>query len=259
VARKPLEPISGWARVLLGVAGFAVVLGAWLLVAASGLVSRAVLAGPEETVHAGWMLFSERDLALDLGLTVVRVLAGFVIAAAVAIPLGVAIGAHKRVEAFFGPVVGFARYLPAAGFLPLLVLWFGIGEPQRLAMIFLAAFFQMTLMIAAAIASTPRAMIEVAYTLGTSPRRSLSRVMLPSAAPQIAEILRQVLAWAWNFVIFAELIGASRGVGHLITDSQALLATDQVIFGLLGIGVVALAIDLVLRAFNRRVFGWSGI
>lgn len=258
-APAPLQPISAWARLLLGIACFALVLGAWMLATETGLVSRTILSSPAATARAGWALFSEQDFALDVALTVARVLAGFAIAAAVAIPLGVAMGAYRPLNAFLGPFLTFARYLPAAGFVPLLILWAGIGEAQKLAMIFIVCFFQAVLMITAAVLGTPRPVIEVAYTLGSRGLRTLRRVLLPSAAPQIAEILRQVLAWAWSYVIFAELIGSSRGIGHMITDSQSLLATDQMVFGLIALGVIALVVDIVFRGINRRVFRWSGI
>jgi NitT/TauT family transport system permease protein len=176
--------------------------------------------------------------AYDIGMTVWRVLGGFVIAAALALPLGVMMGAYKPVEAFFEPFVSFARYLPASAFIPLLILWVGIGEAQKLAVIFIGSFFQLVLMIAVTVGNTRRDLVEAAYTLGVSDASLIRRVLIPGAAPEIAETLRMVLGWAWTYVIVAELIGASSGIGHMITDSQALLATDQIIFGIIVIGLI---------------------
>lgn len=197
------------------------------------------------------------DFLHDIGMTVWRVVGGFLIAAAVALPLGVAMGAYKPIEAFFEPFVSFARYLPASAFIPLLILWAGIGEAQKLAVIFIGSFFQLVLMIAVAVGNARRDLVEAAYTLGSTDATLVRRVLIPGAAPQIAEILRMVLGWAWTYVIVAELIGASSGIGHMITDSQALLATDQIIFGIIVIGLIGLVSDFAFKWFNRRLFPWA--
>ena len=156
-------------------------------------------------------------------------------------------GAYKPVEAFFEPFVSFARYLPASAFIPLLILWAGIGEMQKLLVIFIGSFFQIVLMVAVTVGATRRDLVEAAYTLGANARGIVRRVLLPSAAPAIAETLRLVLGWAWTYVIVAELIGASSGIGHMITDSQALLNTGQIIFGIIVIGVIGLISDFALQ------------
>ncbi len=121
-------------------------------------------------VQSGWTLLTEMGFAHDIGMTVWRVLGGFVIAALLALPLGVAMGAYKPIEAFFEPFVSFARYLPASAFIPLLILWAGIGEAQKLAVIFIGCFFQLVLMIAVTVGNTRRDLVEAAYTLGVSDR-----------------------------------------------------------------------------------------
>ena len=195
----------------------------------------------------------------DIGVTVWRVLGGFVIAAALAVPLGVAMGAYKPVEAFFEPFISFARYLPASAFIPLLILWLGVGESQKLAVIFIGSFFQIVLMVAVTVGQTRRDLVEAAYTLGANDWGIVKRVLIPYSAPQIAETLRLVLGWAWTYVIVAELIGASNGIGHMITDSQALLATDQIIFGIITIGVIGLISDVAFKRANRKMFGWASL
>jgi ABC-type methionine transport system permease subunit len=144
-----------------------------------------------------------------------RVLGGFAIAAAIGVPLGIMMGAYKPVEAFFEPFVSFARYLPASAFIPLLILWAGIGENSKLALIFIGSFFQLVLMVAVIVGTTRRDLVEAAYTLGASQSGIVRRVLLPASAPQIAEALRLVLGWAWTYVIVAEFIGAERGIGKL--------------------------------------------
>ena len=176
---------------------------------------------------------------------------------ALGVPLGIAMGAYKPIEAFFEPFVSFARYLPASAFIPLLILWAGTGEAQKLLVIFVGSFFQVVLMVAVTVGNTRRDLVEAAYTLGVTDRGIVRRVLLPSSAPEMAEILRLVLGWAWTYVIVAELIGSSSGIGHMIMDSQALLNTGQIIFGIIVIGFIGLASDFLFKALNRRLFPWS--
>ncbi|KQW35548.1 ABC transporter permease [Rhizobacter sp. Root404] len=256
---KPLREISPGRRNALGLAFFVLFFVAWGIATLGGFVPKTFLADPIAMLRSGWVLLTEQGFAKDIGFTIWRVLGGFVLAAIVAVPLGVAMGAYKPVEAFFEPFVSFARYLPASAFIPLLILWAGIGEAQKLALIFIGSFFQLVLMIALQVGGTRRDLVEAAYTLGASDVGIVRSVLIPAAAPQIAETLRLVLGWAWTYVIVAELIGASNGIGHMITDSQALLATDQIIFGIITIGAIGLVSDVLFKRLNRRMFGWASI
>ena len=254
---KPLTPVSPGARIALGIAFFVLFVAVWTIATLGGFVQRTFLADPWTMLRSGWTLLAEQGFAFDIGMTVWRVLGGFVIAAVIAVPLGVAMGAYKPVEAFFEPFISFSRYLPASAFIPLLILWAGIGEAQKLAVIFIGSFFSLVLMISVTVGNTRRDLVEAAYTLGVNDASLIRRVLIPGAAPEIAEQLRMVLGWAWTYVIVAELIGASSGIGHMITDSQALLATDQIIFGIITIGVIGLVSDLAFKRANRTMFRWA--
>src|SRR5204863_8509629 len=201
--------------------------------------------------------FAQFGFAKDVGITIWRVVGGFVLAAALGVPLGIAMGAYKPIEAFFEPFVSFARYLPASAFIPLLILWAGIGETQKLLVIFIGSVFQVVLMVAVIVGSTRRDLVEAAYTLGADSAGIVRRVMLPGAAPQIAECLRLVLGWAWTYVIVAELVGSSSGIGHMIMDSQRLLDTGQMIFGIFCIGVIGLVSDFIFKWVNQRLYPWA--
>ncbi|MBI5274889.1 MAG: ABC transporter permease [Burkholderiales bacterium] len=256
---RPLQPVSPGARIALGVSFFVLFVAFWSAITFGGIVPKTFLADPVQMLLSGWELLTKHGFAKDIGMTVWRVVGGFLIAAAIAVPLGVLMGAYKPVEAFFEPFVSFARYLPASAFIPLLILWAGIGEAQKLAVIFIGSFFQLVLMIAVSVGNTRRDLVEAAYTLGAGDRGIVTRVLLPSSAPEIAETLRMVLGWAWTYVIVAELIGASSGIGHMITDSQALLATDQIIFGIIVIGLIGLVTDFAFKALNMKLFPWAQI
>ena len=254
---RPLQPVAPSVRITLGISFFVLFFAVWAFATFGGYVSKTFLADPVTMVRSGYDLLVNQGFIVDIGMTVWRVLGGFLIAAVLAVPLGVLMGAYKPIEAFFEPFVSFARYLPASAFIPLLILWAGIGEAQKLAVIFIGSFFQLVLMMAVSVGNTRRDLVEAAYTLGAGDRGIVTRVLLPSSAPEIAETLRMVLGWAWTYVIVAELIGASSGIGHMITDSQALLATDQIIFGIIVIGVIGLVTDFAFKALNRKLFPWA--
>jgi NitT/TauT family transport system permease protein len=244
---------------MLGAGFFALFLAAWAGVTYGGVVPPLFLASPGKTLAAGWALFTQFGFAGDIAITVFRVVGGFVIAAIVAVPLGLAMGAWKPVEAFFEPFVSFARYLPASAFIPLLILWAGVDEAQKLAVIFIGSVFQLVIMVAVIAGGTRVDLVEAAYTLGCSGTSVVRRVILPAAGPQVAETLRLVLGWAWTYVIVAELIGAQRGIGHMIMDSQRLLDTGQMIFGIFSIGVIGLVSDFAFKWANRRIFPWAAL
>lgn len=253
----PLKPVGPGARFALGAAFFVLFFAAWALATFGGYVSPTFLADPATMMREGWNLLVQHGFIKDILITIWRVFGGFLLAAAIGIPLGMAMGAYKPIEAFFEPFISFSRYLPASAFIPLLILWAGTGEAQKLAVIFVGSFFQIVLMVAVSVGNTRRDLVEAAYTLGASDRAIVTRVLLPAAAPEIAEISRLVLGWAWTYVIVAELIGASSGIGHMIMDSQALLNTGQIIFGIVVIGIIGLASDFLFKALNRRLFPWS--
>ncbi|WP_455283728.1 ABC transporter permease [Cupriavidus necator] len=255
----PLVTVSPNARWMLGLSFFVLFFGIWAVVTLGGFVPRTFLADPMTMAKEGFILFTEHNFIGDIGMTVWRVVGGFVMAAVLAVPLGIFMGSYKAAEAFFEPFVSFCRYLPASAFIPLLILWAGIGETQKLLVIFIGSFFQIVLMVAVAVGGARKDLVEAAYTLGANSAGIVRRVLIPGAAPEIAEILRLVLGWAWTYVIVAELIGSSSGIGHMITDSQALLNTGQIIFGIIVIGCIGLVSDLVFKRANQRLFPWSSI
>jgi len=233
---RPLQPVSPSAKVALGILFFVIFFAVWAFATLGGYVSKTFLADPITMVRSGVDLLVNQGFAYDIGMTVWRVLGGFFIAAILAIPIGILMGAYKPIEALLEPFVSFARYLPASAFIPL---------------------FQLILMIAVSVGNTRRDLVEAAYTLGAKDSGVVTRVLLPSASPELAETLRMVLGWAWTYVIVAELIGASNGIGHMITDSQALMATDQIIFGIIVIGLIGLITDIAFKTFNRWLFPWA--
>jgi NitT/TauT family transport system permease protein len=253
----PLTPVSRGAKIGLGIAFFVAFIGLWAAATFGNWVGPLFLRDPWQTLVTGWNLLSAHDYHIDIGVTVWRVVGGFVVAALIGVPLGILMGAYKPIEAFFEPFISFARYLPASAFVPLLIVWSGLGDRSKMAIIFIGAFFPLVLMVAVIVSATRRDLVEAAYTLGAGPGGVVRRVLLPASAPQIAESLRLVLGWAWTYVIVAEYIAADRGIGKTIIDSQALAQTDQIIFGIVVIGIIGLVSDYLFKTVNQKLFPWS--
>src|SRR6188472_3500340 len=195
---RPLDPVTSKQRAAYGLAFFVLFVALWAWATFGGHVSKTFLANPLTMLQEGWELLVKHGFLFDIGMTIWRVIGGFVLAAIIAVPLGVLMGAYKPIEAFLEPFVSFARYLPASAFIPLLILWAGIGELQKLLVIFIGSFFQLVLMVAVIVGNARTDLVEAAYTLGARDAGIVRRVLLPGAAPDIAETLRLVLGWAWT-------------------------------------------------------------
>jgi NitT/TauT family transport system permease protein len=253
----PLAPVGAARRLALGILCFVLFVALWGAATWSGLVKPLFLASPDTTFTEGVELFMRFGFAWDIAVTMFRVFGGFLLAALLAVPLGILMGTFKGIEAFFEPFVSFCRYLPASAFIPLLILWAGVGETQKLLVIFIGSVFQLVIMVAVITGSIRTELVEAARTLGARTRGVVVRVMIPNAAPQIFESLRLVLGWAWTYVIVAELIGSSAGIGHMIIDAQRFLDTGQMIFGIFTIGTIGLITDQLFKRLNRALFPWS--
>lgn len=256
-AFSPQETISKPAAAILGICMFVIVMLAWYACTKSGAVDPMFLPSPEKTIKEGVSLFTESGFLNDIKYTVMRVMGGFLIAAVFAVPLGIIIGIYAPVSAFIEPLFSFVRYLPASAFIPLFILWIGIDEKEKIAVIILGSFPQLVLMIATAMKSVSKDLIEVSYTLGTSKAGVAWKIILPKSAPQILDNLRIVLGWAWTYIIVAEMVGASEGIGYRIIQSQRMLNTSKIFVGILCIGVIGLVFDLILKGLRKILFPWD--
>lgn len=257
MALKPREPIPSRTYLALGVTSFIFWFALWSALTYTGIIEPLFLPTPTATLRAAVKLFTELNFTKDIIDTVLRVMAGFALAALLGIPLGILVGTYKPIEALVEPLMAFIRYMPASAFLPLFILWIGVNEWEKIAVIFFGSFFQLVLMVAVATASVQRELLEVSYTLGTSRSRVLWRVLLPAAMPAIVDTLRLILGWAWTYVIVAELIGASSGIGYTILQSQRMLRTANIITGILTIGLLGLISDYLFKWLHRALFPWT--
>jgi len=164
-----------------------------------------------------------------------------------------------RIEAAVQPLVDFIRYMPVVAFVPLTILWIGIGEEQKFLIIWLGTFFQQVLLVADAVRSVPRSFIEVGETLGMNNPRILWRIVLRSAAPRIWDALRITLGWAWTWIVVAELVAATSGLGYRIVVAQRFLQTDLIFAYLIVLGILGLLTDMIMRLSGRALFRYERI
>ncbi len=252
----PQDSIPKKGYFIIAVCSFLLVFLVWLLLTELGLVNEKFLPKPIETLQTGIRLFTENGFLQDIGVTTYRVLLGFLISMVVAVPLGILIGVYAPIEAFFEPVMSFLRYLPVTAFIPLFILWIGIDEREKVAVIILGTFPQLLLMVAGDTRKVKHDLIEVSYTLGTNRLNVVWRVVFPAAMPYILDSLRMVLGWAWTYVTVAEMIGASSGIGYMIIQSQRMLNVGKIFVGILTIGIIGLLFDFLFKWLSKKLFPW---
>lgn len=243
--------------VVLATASFVVPFLAWWILSAGGVLSGYILPTPTRVIDAGVNLFVKGSLLPDIGISFYRVMAGFLISAVLAIPIGILAGCFKSIEALCEPLVGFIRYLPAAAFIPLVIVWLGIGENAKIAIIFIGTFFQMVLVVADITRRVPSQLRDVSLTLGASRRQVLRYVLLPAATPGVLETMRIMAGWAWTYLVVAELVAANSGLGFRILKAQRFLATPDVFVGIAMIGLLGLGTDLAFKLLTTRLVPWA--
>jgi NitT/TauT family transport system permease protein len=250
----PVPPRLRWAlRALSLLAPLAV----WSVLSATHAVDATFLPSPRAVWEAGWSMARSGVLATDIWASVRRILLGFGVAVAISVPVGFAMGTFGVAEAAFEPVIGLLRYLPASAFIPLLIIWLGLGEPSKVVLLVIGVVFFNTLMTADVVRRVPRELLDVSYTLGARRLEVLRKVVLPWSLPGIVDAARVNAAAGWNFVVVAELVAATSGLGYRITRAQRFLQTDRIFAVLVVIGVIGLAIDVLLRLLRDRVGRWA--
>jgi NitT/TauT family transport system permease protein len=253
----PKEPIPRALAVVLGLSSFALVLGLWAILSYGHVVQAFFLPSPGKVAVALYDLFVHEGFGHDVWASTRRIMLGFVISALIGIPLGIGIGSFRIVQAFFEPVIAAVRYMPASAFIPLLIIWFGLYENEKLAVIFIGVFFPLTLLIADVSANVPKELVQIAYTLGASRWQVFWRVLLPASWPGVVDNLRIGVGWAWTYLIVAELVAADAGIGHMILSASRFLQTDRIIAGIITIGALGLLTDALFRWLYRVLFPYA--
>ncbi|HJP10940.1 MAG TPA: ABC transporter permease [Arenicellales bacterium] len=190
----------------------------------------------------------------DIWISVARVWGAFLMSAIMAIPIGIWMSSYRIVGALTEPIVDFIRYLPVPALVPLLIIWFGIGESSKIAVLWMGTFFQLVLLIGDDTKRVPKEFIETGFTVGAQPRQITWHIVFRSMLPNIVDNLRITLGWCWTYIIIAEIVASNAGIGHAIWSARRFVKTPEVMAGILTVGVIGLLTDQIIRYAHRRWF-----
>lgn len=248
----------------LSVATLLTLLAIWWAVTALNLISPLFLPAPQQVLHQLLVIsspqgFMDATLWQHLAASLGRILVALLAAVVIGVPVGIAMGLSETVRGLLDPLIEIYRPVPPLAYLPLMVIWFGIGETSKILLIYLAIFAPVTLSTVAGVRSVAQVRIRAAQALGANRWQLLRFVVLPSALPEILTGIRIGLGVGWSTLVAAELIAATRGLGFMVQSAGEFLATDVVIAGISVIAIIAFGLELGLRALQRRLTPWHGV
>jgi len=249
-------PLPRAISVTLGLVAPAVVLGAWCLVSYGGFAPPDFLPSPTEVVRGTLQLFLQYDLGDAVYISTRRIATAFVLASALALPLGVLMGAFEPINRVFDPVMAPLRYMPISAFIPLLILWFGIYETQKVAFLFLGVFVYLLPVVVSAVRAVPDELVQTSLTLGASRWQVVRTVLLPAALPEIFDSFRVMNAISWTYVILAEAVNPEHGLGYMVELARTHQRASWSFAGLLVIGGIGLFTDFLIRTCSAVLFRW---
>ncbi len=242
---------------LMAVISFLVILSAWYIASASGAISEIFLPKPQNVINYYIKAFNDGSLWENSKISIYRITLGFLYAVILGVPVGILTGTFKKFEAVIRPLCEFIRYMPVPAFLPLIMVWIGIGENAKVTVIFIGTFFQLVLMVADDAMSVPDDLINAGYTLGTKTRMAIFKIIIPAMMPRLMDTLRMMIGWAWTYLVSAELVAANTGLGYTILKSQRFLKTDAIFAGIILIGLLGLITDRIFALINKKLFHWA--
>lgn len=242
------------AKVTLGVIGVVAFICLWHFAAHWNGEPTAIFPGPSGVLQAIYELFFEREFIHDIWSSIQRIVVSFSLAAAVAIPLGVLIGSFAAVSALLNPLVSAFRYLPAPAFIPLLLMWFGTGDEQKIALLFLGVIWFLVTLISDVVSNVHKDYIETSKTLGANRRTILWTVVIPASMPGIIDVCRQMLAVSWTYLVIAEIVAATDGIGAMMMRARRFVHVDDIMAGIIVIGLLGLLFDLLFRGLYWLAF-----
>jgi NitT/TauT family transport system permease protein len=250
------QPLPRSTATALGLLAPLLVAAAWCLLTYGGFVMPGFLPSPTETLRGILQLFLQHDLWGAILKSTGRISLSFLLASAVALPLGVLMGAFEPVNRFFEPIMAPLRYMPISAFIPLLILWFGIGGEQKIAFLFLGVFVYLLPVVVTAIRVVPEELVQTSLTLGASRWQVIRTVLLPAALPEIFDSFRVMNAIAWTYVVLAEMVNAGSGLGYMVDLAYRHQQTSWSFACLLVIGGIGLLTDFIIRLLSSLFFSW---
>lgn len=243
-----------WVLIILS---FLVPLILWWALSSTGAVSPSFLPSPVKVIEAFGTLWEKGYLLKDTTSSCFRVGMGFLLAAIISVPIGIGMGTFPSIRALLEPIIGFVRYMPAPAFIPLLIIYLGLDEPPKIALIFIGTVFFNILMIMDAVKFVPKELIETTYTLGGRQSQVLFNVITPYVTPKIIDAFRVNMAASWNLVVIAELVAANEGLGKRVELAQRFFRTDEIFALLLILGLIGFCLDLFFRWLLNISCKWS--
>jgi NitT/TauT family transport system permease protein len=228
----------------------------WCFFSYGGFVQAFFLPSPTDVIQDTYNLFLNDGFVWDVIHSSARVLTGFIISAALAIPLGILMGSFQFFDALLAPFFGFIRFMPAAAFIPLLILWLGVGFAEKIAILFISIFFYLVLFVTDIARDVNKDLIETAVTLGANKKQVLRRVIVPASIPGIWNALRIMVGVGWTTLVIVEIVGAQTGIAAMMVESQRFLKTGRIIAGILTIGFLGLICDFFFKKTYRIFFKW---
>lgn len=211
----------------------------------------------EEVVGRLAFLFFEKGFVSDVLISVGRIFGSFLTASLIAVPLGIAMGCFGKFKAVVNPTVSGWRYLPAASFIPLLLVWFGPSETAKMGLLFLGVIFFLIAMVIDNTEAVQREFIEAALTMGAKRKGVVLEVVVPAAAPAIIDSMRTMIAVGWTYLVIAEIVGAQDGIGAVMMRAGRFLHVDTIMAGIFMIGVLGFLTDILFRVLQRILFPWN--
>jgi sulfonate transport system permease protein len=230
---------------------------AWFATTATGIVKSYQFASPAGVLNEITDLVQRGELWSDLGISLERVGIGFLAALVCALVLGTLVGSSRVAERALDPTLQAVRSVPSLAWVPLLLLWLGIGEAAKVTLVGIGAFFPIYVALVAGIRGVDRKLVEVARSLGLGGVALAVRVLVPATLPTLLVGMRIGLTQAWLFLVAAELLGANRGLGFLLTDGQQTARTDEILVAILLFALCGKLSEMALRAIERRAVGWA--
>ncbi|MGH8387343.1 MAG: ABC transporter permease subunit [Pseudomonas sp.] len=234
----------------------------WYIATNSGWVKPLFLPSPQavwaQLLDVAQEGFADATLLNHVAWSALRVFGAFVLAVLTAIPVGIMMGVNRVARGIFDPLVEFYRPLPPLAYLPLVVIWMGIGEGSKVLLIYLAMFAPLALSARAGVKSVAIEQIHAAYSMGASRGQVLRHVIMPAALPEVLTGMRIAIGFGWTTLVAAEMVAATAGLGFMVLTASKFMATDVVIMGILVIGAMALLFDLGMRWLERRLVPWKG-
>jgi NitT/TauT family transport system permease protein len=245
----------------LGTAGFLMAILMWEATAhIFGVLSPQIVRffpPPTAVFEQARTTLTQEQFWSSLNVTNTRVIEGFCLGVFLATPLGLLLSRWRTMDALLSPVLDFGRYVPIPALVPLTILWVGIGESQKVLVLFLGTFFQHFVLTLNAARRVPPEHIETALTLGASKREVLISVILPASMPDIYDAARVSMSQAWSYVLVAELVASQNGIGYSILRAERFLQTDQIMVAVIILGLVGLAYDRLFTTGRHVFFRWA--